>query len=369
VGNHNTVFSNETGVNCYMNAALQLLLAMPGFRKLLDLHGPCEPGGGDGGKRATDAGAAQLPHASCSNPGCIVRALAVAVRNGKGDPSGSRRVVVTPPEAFRQLVEKAKLKASEQQDGGDFLSMLLDAIQETCGAQSALLDGMRMTVLQEFWSRKGRHGFMPSELGARIAYLGVEGSTSVADAFRKWIETAGPDALRSLEAPGSPDLCIRGLTSAFHDVPDSLCIRFKRFHFGGGRSTKDTTIIPVNRKLVLNYLSGADRPRYELNGVIVHIGEGLDSGHFITYIRAPDGKWLRVNDETVTEVGFKDVRECQAYICSYIRATPPTGGAAGTDTGRVTSGPSAATSSSSSSSSSPPAPPTTTTATTATTAT
>ena len=41
---------------------------------------------------------------------------------------------------------------------------------------------------------------------------------------------------------------------------------------------------------------------YDLYAVVEHIGESLDSGHCIAYVRGSDGRWYRCDDAVVTEV-------------------------------------------------------------------
>jgi ubiquitin C-terminal hydrolase len=39
---------------------------------------------------------------------------------------------------------------------------------------------------------------------------------------------------------------------------------------------------------------------YRLYAVLVHLGYGCDSGHYFAYVKAPDGKWFRMDDEDVS---------------------------------------------------------------------
>ena len=51
--------------------------------------------------------------------------------------------------------------------------------------------------------------------------------------------------------------------------------------------------------------SGADTPlvdgpgKYELAGIISHMGANTACGHYVCHIRGPDGRWALFNDEKV----------------------------------------------------------------------
>jgi ubiquitin carboxyl-terminal hydrolase 36/42 len=38
---------------------------------------------------------------------------------------------------------------------------------------------------------------------------------------------------------------------------------------------------------------------YELYGVLVHIGNTSHSGHYYSYVKAPDRRWYRIDDQRV----------------------------------------------------------------------
>jgi len=56
---------------------------------------------------------------------------------------------------------------------------------------------------------------------------------------------------------------------------------------------------------------------YNLYGIIVHIGKGGKSGHYISYVRSDQDEWFKCNDSIVTKVSSETVLEAQAYILFY----------------------------------------------------
>ncbi|OCU00073.1 hypothetical protein XELAEV_18005856mg [Xenopus laevis] len=58
---------------------------------------------------------------------------------------------------------------------------------------------------------------------------------------------------------------------------------------------------------------------YRLYAVLVHAGNTCDSGHYYCYVKAPNGKWYNMNDQSVSLVDKKTVLRQQAYLLFYIR--------------------------------------------------
>lgn len=52
---------------------------------------------------------------------------------------------------------------------------------------------------------------------------------------------------------------------------------------------------------------GDDSGNYELVGVITHKGRSSDSGHYVSWVQHKGDKWLKFDDDFVSEVGIDDV--------------------------------------------------------------
>ncbi|CBJ32461.1 conserved unknown protein [Ectocarpus siliculosus] len=66
--------------------------------------------------------------------------------------------------------------------------------------------------------------------------------------------------------------------------------------------------------------AGARQPdMYDLNGVVHHIGQTTNKGHYVAFVRLPGEGWLRYDDAKVTGVTDSDVRTQNALILSYTR--------------------------------------------------
>jgi ubiquitin carboxyl-terminal hydrolase 36/42 len=58
---------------------------------------------------------------------------------------------------------------------------------------------------------------------------------------------------------------------------------------------------------------------YKLYGVLVHLGYTSHSGHYYSYVRAPNDVWYKADDERVSVVSKNDALNQNAYILFYSR--------------------------------------------------
>ena len=68
-----------------------------------------------------------------------------------------------------------------------------------------------------------------------------------------------------------------------------------------------------------HYIEGSRKGcKYNLIGVVTHMGESGASGHFIAYCKSPiNGNWYRYNDDLVSQV-FNFKQEIIDYAMPYI---------------------------------------------------
>lgn len=59
-------------------------------------------------------------------------------------------------------------------------------------------------------------------------------------------------------------------------------------------------------------------PSYSLYGVICHAGSGPNSGHYYAYVKAANGRWYEMNDESVSPC-TAPLNKKSAYMLFYIR--------------------------------------------------
>uniref|UniRef100_A0A0D9XU91 USP domain-containing protein n=1 Tax=Leersia perrieri TaxID=77586 RepID=A0A0D9XU91_9ORYZ len=120
-------------------------------------------------------------------------------------------------------------------------------------------------------------------------------------------------------------------------APPVLTVQLKRFKFlhddESGKLEEHVNFqgtLDITEYMDTRYVDN-DKYIYCLVAVIVHEGRKLDEGHFFAYVRASrtggqkressdTHSWFLANDEKVEEVSFENVLECEAYILFYERA-------------------------------------------------
>ncbi|CAN6612454.1 hypothetical protein TRVA0_005S01068 [Trichomonascus vanleenenianus] len=111
--------------------------------------------------------------------------------------------------------------------------------------------------------------------------------------------------------------------SRIESAPEYLPVHLKRFKFKGNRSQKvqDPLLYPVELDLTKYTLHG-EPARYELIGVVVHEGRSVSSGHYIAYCKQSEDSWFEFDDEMVRSIREQQVlKEGSAYMLVYSRIT------------------------------------------------
>lgn len=102
--------------------------------------------------------------------------------------------------------------------------------------------------------------------------------------------------------------------------PPSLTVHVKRFAFTEMGASRISG--PVGASEFLNVRSpeeGAPDARYELKGCVCHIGEDINSGHYIAYTKI-NGKWYCFDDGLVLESSqFNPETDPDVYLLQYVK--------------------------------------------------
>lgn len=113
--------------------------------------------------------------------------------------------------------------------------------------------------------------------------------------------------------------------------PKFLTFQFKRFVHKSGRhgysAHKILDPLPIDLKTDLGELDFSpffrkslckdEKCAYVLTSFIVHIGEGLGSGHYVSYVKRKDGQWYCCNDSRVKKVAVEELPIEDAYTMSF----------------------------------------------------
>ena len=56
-------------------------------------------------------------------------------------------------------------------------------------------------------------------------------------------------------------------------------------------------------------ISVEDTAWYELCGVVTHKGRTANSGHYVGWVKTDNGRWLKFDDDVVSEVTEEDIKK------------------------------------------------------------
>lgn len=139
---------------------------------------------------------------------------------------------------------------------------------------------------------------------------------------------SAPDAIEGYRCPREGEICRALRTLTIAKAPLVLSVQLKRFSFSGfgKKITRDVSfplVLDLGPAMDPQALAEAPHfgkaPTYDLCGVVVHAGRSAQSGHYIAYVRAPDGLWWLADDDLFRQVGQATVLKQQAYLLFYAR--------------------------------------------------
>ncbi|GJN12652.1 hypothetical protein PR202_ga30947 [Eleusine coracana subsp. coracana] len=112
-------------------------------------------------------------------------------------------------------------------------------------------------------------------------------------------------------------------------LPPVLTVHLKRFHRVDENQVKVAGHVSFGENLDVGQFvdprsKDKDNSSYRLSGVIEHIGDYLNTGHNIAYMRAStigsgSSLWFRASDGYIHQVSLEEVLKCEAYILFYER--------------------------------------------------
>lgn len=105
--------------------------------------------------------------------------------------------------------------------------------------------------------------------------------------------------------------------------PNVLVFHLKRFSFGArgfGGGGKISKHVRFESKIdIRQHCSNSKTPsKYSLIGVLVHSGFSLHSGHYYSYVKAPNGQWYCMNDSSVRRSTLTEALQQKAYMLFYL---------------------------------------------------
>uniref|UniRef100_A0A914GTW0 Ubiquitin carboxyl-terminal hydrolase 36 n=1 Tax=Globodera rostochiensis TaxID=31243 RepID=A0A914GTW0_GLORO len=114
--------------------------------------------------------------------------------------------------------------------------------------------------------------------------------------------------------------CATRFTSMLR-APSVLIIQLKRFNVYGGKNRLD--VRPKPRMDLSRYSMKNESIIYEMNGIVEHIGGGINFGHYICAMRGFKGNWFKFDDSEKKRVSLSEVvQNMDPYILFYTKISP-----------------------------------------------
>ncbi|KAI0268122.1 hypothetical protein BC834DRAFT_968344 [Gloeopeniophorella convolvens] len=299
----------NTGNSCFLNSALQCLLHTPPLLHVLLAHGKTQS--------------------------CRVKSnfcMACSLRDVMEESHSRRKSAFTPyPVANKLQVIASHMRRGRQEDSHEFLRYAIDALQKTClaGHQSSVKANPK--IAETTWVHKIFGGKLRSRVTCSECHhnsdtfdsildlsIDIHGTDSLRDALRKFTTV---DYLKGADKYKC-EKCKRRVVASkqftIHDAPLALTIHLKRFSPLG---RKIGHVVRYDERLSLAHAvsEGQYGPSYSLYGVISHAGGGPNSGHYYAHIKASNGQWYEMNDDSVTRHSGPPTNMKSAYILFYMR--------------------------------------------------
>jgi hypothetical protein len=267
----------NTGTDCCLIAPMQLMLSTPYFRDILN-KASSNP------NQEFDLSTLlnKLVDADTNRSSFSMLALRKAIRENKGIKTDPQKEQEDPVEYIEWVLEKAKTQALET------------------------------------WVQRGQDPILVENNEGSILRLAMPNDcdkynlTQLFDLFFK--ETHKED----------PTLSARKWLGC---APDNFLVQIQRFSLKQTSTgyTLQKITHPVEMDLSLemskDWIHGASAPvGYEVEGFICHIGNSINWGHYIAYVKR-EGKWWECNDDRISEVTEESAKEKikDSYIVSYKR--------------------------------------------------
>ena len=317
------------GVTCYINATLQCLMFTPPLANYLKDYRPNHKG----------AGVDWLEMLASVTKFSVLPPRAQSIHNPAGFSKNLRRLSPT-------------LRQGRLEDAQEFCNFLLDAcheqqlkkyadkkdrlVQETTPIKT-IVGGFFQSKIQ--WSKeeeilalkkkcaKTKKPFPEEAHNTEAASSTFEPFTFLtvdlvgADLDKALQGFTKPESLSGenmFETPSGVKVNAKKMFSIYRS-PRVLIVHLKRFvsnMFGDTKKVNKFIEFPTELDLA-PYSTGFQSRKYELYAVLVHIGRGLHSGHYVSYVKAGNGVWYQMDDEDVRQVSVDDVMRQQAYLLFY----------------------------------------------------
>lgn len=167
-----------------------------------------------------------------------------------------------------------------------------------------------------------------SQNGDRLIDIIKMGAPLNMDRVRQRIHEAHPDlAENDREFIRFQDAALEHPNLDDHNLPDiktnngtEIIVPVNRTTIDGAGKNNSKLSIPFKLNLERDFNIPDDNRVYTLSCVTVHLGRSARAGHYMVYEKSADRRWYEINDNSVTEVSYSDIKpiiERNSTILTY----------------------------------------------------
>ncbi|XP_050770453.1 ubiquitin carboxyl-terminal hydrolase 42-like [Gymnogyps californianus] len=295
------------GNTCFLNSVLQCLTYTPPLANYLLSH--------EHSRSCKEQGFCMM----CTMEGHIEEVLSC---------SGSAIEPTLVVNALPRIGEHFQLGA--QEDAHEFFCYAVDAMQRACLSRSSDWDTscQASTVIHQVFG-----GFLRSRVTclscqavsdtyeAFLAIpLDIKAASSLTGALEDFVKPEQLDGENGYKCSKCEQLAAASKRLTIHRSSNVLTLCLKRFDAFSGRKINKVVRYPEYLDLGA-YMSevAGEAPLYSLYAVLVHEGSGCQTGHYYCFVKASDGCWYEMNDDSVVLCDIKTVLRQRAYLLFYAR--------------------------------------------------
>ncbi len=307
---------HNRGNTCFLNSVLQILAHIPPLVEFLQ---------------------EQHPQNACKTPNCILCDFKAHL-----DKALSTRIPFAPKSMLGRLRHIGKqFSIGRQEDAHEFLRLLIDSFQRSALPRATTLDEKtkQTTVIYQIFGGTLKQEVSclscghVSETIQPIMDISVDvgsGRGTVSDSLAAFCSKERLSRGNRYRCTKCSKLVDATKQTHLYTPPKVLTLHLKRFAYTLLSTAKVSKKIGYPMRLdIAPYTvqdannSSPPQTRYNLCGVIVHLGKSARSGHYYSFAKASNGVWHQFDDENVTTARAETVLDQQAYMLYYLQEQTP----------------------------------------------
>ncbi|KAE8614470.1 hypothetical protein XENTR_v10008175 [Xenopus tropicalis] len=232
---------------------------------------------------------------------------------------------VVAPKAFVSNLKRivSHFNKGTQEDAQEFLLYVLEGMQSSCSASresNNIVHQIFGGCLRSSVKCLNCNAVSDTYEQCMCIQLEIKKAKSIDQSLKQFIEPEDLGGENCYKCSSCNQMSSAVKAYSIHQMPNVLTLSLKRFDIFSTNKISKKIQYPdfINVQPYTSNPNG-NPATYSLYAVLVHVGKSCNCGHYYCYVKAPNGEWYKMNDDTVTKVNMKTVLDQQAYLLFYIR--------------------------------------------------